>query len=183
MSSSGRHVALLRAVNVGGRNLVSMAALRAVFEALGHSEVQTHLQSGNAVFAPEPHARLGSPAAIAADLERAFEERFGFATAIVLRAPEEMTRIASAHPFAANEAEAAKLHVVFLKGDPEPGAVAALDGRRSASEEFEVRGREIYVWYGDGAGRSKLTFDRLGTPATARNWNTVTRLAALATAS
>ncbi len=180
---SGRHVALLRAVNVGGRNLVPMAALRAMFEALGHCAVSTHVQSGNVVFTARASAQDRASEAMGAELETAFAERFGFSTAIVLRSADELSRIASAHPFAAMATAAAALHVVFLAGDPDPSAVAALDGRRSPEERLSARGREIYVWYGGGAGRSKLVFDRLGTPATARNWNTVTRLSALATAT
>jgi uncharacterized protein (DUF1697 family) len=182
MPMSERLVALLRAVNVGGRNLVPMAALREVFIERGHRDVTTHLNSGNIVFTPGPRDPSGAPdvlVELTIQLEAAIEGRFGFRSSVVLRTADEMTRIADRHPHRAVERDDTKLHVVFLAGDPDASAVAALDPRRSPPDEFIVDGREIYVWYPAGAGHSKLGFDGLGTPATARNWKTVTKLATL----
>jgi uncharacterized protein (DUF1697 family) len=177
---NNRHVALLRAVNVGGRNLVAMAGLRELFVEHGHRHVTTYLNSGNVVFTPaSPESADIPPAALAQELEAAFVRRFGFASPIVLRTGDEMAAVARSHPFAAIERDGVRLHVVFLAEDPDPSAVAALDPHRSPPDEYVVDGREIYVWYPTGAGRTKLSFDGLGTPATARNWKTVTKLAAL----
>jgi uncharacterized protein (DUF1697 family) len=168
-----RYVALLRGINVGGHHLVKMAELRTVFEELGHTHVETYLQSGNVVF----RASSSKVAAVTATLEAAFAARFGFATPIVLRTRAELAAIATRHPFLAHEADHAKLHVIFVATPPPPAALAKLPAS-VPPDQFVVDGREAFIWYGDGAGRSKLKFD-LGVPMTARNWRTVINVLAM----
>jgi uncharacterized protein (DUF1697 family) len=162
------YVGLLRGVNVGGNRKLKMEDLRAMVEALGFTNVRTILQSGNVVF----EARKRPQAA-------KLEEVLG--TAVLLRSSEEILSVIEANPFPKEaEEDPGHLLVVFLSGALKDDGVL----RRTATdaEKFEVRGSEIYIHFGDGAGRSKLaqslTEKKLGVVCTARNWNTVRRLAA-----
>ena len=170
------YVALLRGINVGGHRPVPMADLRELCAALGFGSVATYVQSGNVVFTDH-----GSAADVQQRLEAAIAERFGFAADVVVRTRAELAAVASAHPFADRQADIVKLHVFFLGGEPDHERVAALDVTRFVPDELELSGREVYVHFPNGAGRSKLKFD-LGVPATARNWRTVGALLELADA-
>ena len=169
-----RHVALLRAVNVGGKNKVPMAELRDLFESLGHTNVSTFIQSGNVVFTT---SRSVTPKS----LETAIAKRFRVDTTVVLRTPSELEKVFRANPFA--RADASKLHVGFMTRKPAAAVVSKIDAARFRPEEFEIRGRELYLHLPNGMGRSKLPgyLDRqLKIPNTVRNWNTVTKLIELA---
>jgi uncharacterized protein (DUF1697 family) len=167
-------IALLRGINVGGKAAIRMAELKASFEALGFEDVVTYINSGNVVF------RGSNPDAAA--IEKRIEKDFGLTVSVMLRTPKELAAIEESNPFP--RAEPARLHVVFLSGRPTARAVAGLDPDRSPPDEFRVVGREIYLHTPGGIGRSKLAgdyFERtLGVQATTRNWNTVTKLLALA---
>jgi len=164
------YVALLRGVNVGGHRKVPMAELRAVAAALGFENASTYVQSGNLVFRAD-----GEAGEVRARLEAAIAAHFGFEVDVALRSREEWARIAGAHPLDGPERDPRFLHVVACRDTPDPARVEALTPERVAPEEVEVRGREVYVFYPNGAGRSKLVID-LGTPGTARNWRTVLAL-------
>ncbi len=161
-------VALLRGINVGGRNIVPMAELRQLFEAAGCRDVSSYIASGNVLFTHDAPDR--------AALEAAVEQTFGVASPIVLRTDEELARIVAGHPFGADTSET---HVAFLGGAP--GALGSVD---VAPDRFEVDGNNVYLQYPNGVRGSKLTGAllerRLGVTATIRNWRTVTRLAKLA---
>lgn len=172
------YVALLRGVNVGGHHKLPMAELAAIVAEAGGRQVQTYIQSGNAVFQTRP--------SLASDLtERiadGIEERCGFRVPVVLRAIDELREVIAANPFARPGVEPRLLHVGFLAETPSPERVAALDPDRYAPDRFAVHGREIYFFYPNGMGRSKLTltyFNSFKTPCTVRNWNTVHALIAL----
>ena len=173
------YVALLRAVNLGGRNAVPMAGLRSLLSSLGHADVATYIQSGNAVFAS---ARPSS--AVAAELEERIELAFGARVDVLLRTPAELAGVVAQNPFLPEETDASRLYVVFLASGPPQAAVASLDPDRSPPDELAVRGRHVYLRLPNGAGRTKLTLDyverRLGTRGTARNWRTVMKLLELA---
>ena len=169
-----RFVGLLRGVNVGGRNLLPMAELRALVESLGYTDVRTFIQSGNVLFtAPK------SPGA--AHLEAAIRERFGLAVPVVLRTPPELARAVAADPFPG--ADRAKLYVGFMTQSPSPAALAELDGRPFLPDAFAVEGKELYLHLPDGMARTKLPgyLDRrLKLAMTVRNWNTLAKLCELA---
>ena len=175
-------IALLRGINVGGRKPVPMSELRALFERLEHRQVSTYVQSGNVVFRSD-----AEESALVAGIESALRETFGFDVAVVVRNRDELARVAQAHPFAGDEPEAAKLHVFFLGDAPSAEAVVGFETDRFAPDTLVVVGREAYVHYPNGRGRSKLTIDRveraLGTVATGRNWRTVGKLVELAAQS
>jgi uncharacterized protein (DUF1697 family) len=175
-----RYIALLRGINVGGNKRVAMADLRATLESLGHGDVSTLLQSGNALFTSREANTDRLPRAI----ERAIETRHGMVVKVLVRTGPEVARIVDANPLPEAAAEPSKLHVAFLSADPDAGRFESLDASRSEREVVRSGERALYIWYRDGAGRSKLTNDllerRLGVTATSRNWNTVTKLADLA---
>ena len=180
MNPKSHFVALLRGINVGGRNKVSMPELKSSLASLGLEDVVTYIQSGNVVFRSPTADRKE----IAARIERQIAEAFGVSPTVLLRTPSELVKIADGNPYLKGQAAHSKqLHVVFLSGRPSADAVARLDPGRSPPDEFSVRGSEIYLHLLNGFGRSKLTLDyferRLGLAATARNWNTLLKLIAL----
>jgi uncharacterized protein (DUF1697 family) len=159
-----------------------MHGLRALLEELRHESVATYIQSGNAIF------RSAAPrAAVSSGIEQAIGATFGLNVKVLLRTPAELAKIESANPFLGRESDLAKLHVVVLDSAPARAAVGGLDPDRSPGDEFRVIGREIYLHYPHGAGRTKLTLDyferRLGVSGTARNWKTLLKLLELAEAS
>jgi len=174
------YAAVLRGVNVGGKNKLAMSGLRELLEELECDDVATYIQSGNAVF----RSSLGVEAAAVA-IEAGITERFGLAIRVLVRTPDDLAAIAATNPFLGRD-DLARLHVVFLDAAPKVAAVAALDPERSPGDEFAVSGREIFVHYPNGSGRSKLTLDwferQLGVAGTARNWNTLLKLQELAAA-
>ena len=170
------YAALLRAVNVGGRNRVAMARLRAALEALGYEDVSTYVQSGNVV--------LGSPtrsaSSLRVELERAMEDEFGLEVTVLVRTRAELGAVVERNPFRRSGAPDPQLHVAFLADRPSRRAIARLDPQRSPPDEFAVVDRHVYLRCPHGMGRTKLTNDylerQLGTSATVRNWRTVTEL-------
>jgi uncharacterized protein (DUF1697 family) len=170
-----KHVALLRGVNVGGKNLLPMKELAAIFVDAGCKDVCTYIQSGNVVFNAPAKVLKGLSGVIG---ERV-QQRFGYRPAVILRSSEELGKTIAGNPFLlAGEPE--MLHVYFLAELPEVVAVGVLDPDRSPPDRFHVAGREIYLHLPAGLGKSKLTngyFDsKLRTVCTARNWATVLRL-------
>jgi uncharacterized protein (DUF1697 family) len=177
------YVALLRGINVGGRNKIAMKDLHSSFVALGHGEITTYIQSGNVVFrnASTIAAKLGP--AIEDEIEKTFALKIG----VLVRTPSDFDDLIQSNPFLAPGSDTSKILVMFLDNAPTSDAIAGLDPRRSPPDEFVVRGREIYAYCPNGFGRSKLSIDyferRLQTRATARNWNTVIKLADLMAAA
>jgi len=171
-----RYLALLRGVNLAGKNKVSMAELRGLVESLGYSEVTTFIQSGNVIF------RSGEP--VTSDrLEAAIHSKFGIAVTVVLRTPSELRRTVAANPF--SQDELSKLHVGFMARKPSPSVVVSLDAERFRPEQFVVRGTELYLYLPNGMGHTKLPAyleRQLKVLTTIRNWNTVTKLAELLSA-
>jgi uncharacterized protein (DUF1697 family) len=174
------YVAFLRAVNVGGTNKVPMAHLRDALTSAGLGGVTTVLQSGNVVF--RSRAAAGAAATLVAGT---IEQAFGLQIGVVIRSAAQLAAVAATNPFLDPEPDrdAKTLHVAFLSKRPTATAVAKLDPDRSPPDAFAVVGREVYLSYPDGSGRSRLTLDylekALGVTGTARNWRTVQRLAAL----
>ena len=174
------HVALLRGINLAGRNRLPMKDLAAMFSNAGCESVATYIQSGNVVFRASPALARGIPERI----EKAISKSFGYQVPVVTRTGAEMRRIVRANPFLRSGADEAFLHVAFLDARPVAARVRALDPDRSPPDVFAVRGREIYLHCPNGYGRSKLTngyFDsKLAATSTVRNWRTVLELLELA---
>lgn len=178
---TGANVALLRGINVGGRNKLPMADLAAMFWEAGCDDVRTYIQSGNVVFQAGPALVEDIPSLISASIL----DRFGYSIPVITRTATEFQEIARVNPFAATGAEANKLHVMFLADLPDRARVATLDPNRSPGDEFAALGREVFLYYPNGTARSKLTnayFDsRLSTTSTSRNWRTVGKLLEMVT--
>jgi uncharacterized protein (DUF1697 family) len=171
-----RYVGLLRAVNVGKRK-VPMAKLRELCEGLGHTEVETLLQSGNVVFT----AKKPDPAGLA----KALEAEFGFAVPVVVRTGRQLQAVIDANPFAREAtADGKAVHVAFASGPVKAKLLDAMDRERFAPDEFAAGKDVVYLHYPNGSGRSKMTIQHfekpLGLDLTARNWNTVVKLRELA---
>jgi uncharacterized protein (DUF1697 family) len=178
------YIGLLRAVNLGGSTQVSMDALRTLLTRMGFEGVQSLLQSGNIVFR--------SPERDETKLERRLEERvakdLGLRTEFFLRTAAEWDSVISENPFP-REAEDDPQHLLLtaLKASPSKDAWTALDAAIRGREYVRGAGRHAYIVYPDGVGRSRLTAalieKHLATRGTSRNWNTVRKLATLATSS
>ncbi|WP_329062265.1 DUF1697 domain-containing protein [Streptomyces sp. NBC_01429] len=172
------YAALLRGINVSGHRPVPMADLRALLSELGHGEVRTHLQSGNAVFS----SSSDDETALAVALERAVEARFGFGVDCLVRNAAYLRAVADACPFPAATLEGRQLHCTFLSGGVGPERFASIDPAVYLPEEFRLGDRVLYLYAPDGLGRSKLgqALSRpalfKGVTATSRNWNTVVKL-------
>lgn len=170
------HVALLRGINVGGRNQLPMSELAALCTAAGCRDARTYIQSGNVLFTTDDATAAQLPSVIAAQIA----ERFGLRVPVVLRTIAHLGEVIQHNPHLAAGAAAEALHVYFLAEEPGAARVAALDPDRSPPDAFTVRGREIYLHLPNGMARTKLTnayFDaKLATVSTARNWRTVTAL-------
>jgi uncharacterized protein (DUF1697 family) len=166
-------VALLRGINVGGRSTVPMAGLRQLFEDAGFASVRTYINSGNVLF---EGARPDGTA-----LEAEIQRTFGVASTVVLRTAAELKKVAAARPFGA---DTSRTYVAFLAAKPDRDAKSRLATLEAGGDEFELRGRELYLRYPNGLGKATLTAARieraLRVPATVRNWNTVTKLVELA---
>lgn len=173
---STTYLALLRGINVGGKNKLPMKDLRDLFLAAGCRDAQTYIQSGNVIFAADPDVIASLPAVMATGIA----ERFGYRTPIVLRTVAQLGDVVAHNPYIAAGADPETLHVLFLADRPQTQRVAALDPDRSPPDAFIVRGQEIYLQLPNGAARTKLTngyFDaKLATISTGRNWRTVTTL-------
>lgn len=170
------HVALLRGVNVGGKRLLPMKELAALFVAAGCEGVRTYIQSGNVVFSAPPAVLDG----LAERIEEGIKERFGFHSPVVLRTAPELARVLRDNPFLLAGEPEKSLHVMFLAARPTAQAIGKLDANRSPADAFRVVDREIYLHLPNGSADTKLTnayFDAaLATTGTARNWTTVRKL-------
>jgi uncharacterized protein (DUF1697 family) len=171
-------VAFLRAVNVGGTGRIAMAALKALAEDIGLADPKTLLQSGNLVF----EAGGRPTAALEKLLEREINKRFAIQPDVMVRTARQLKAAMERNPFPKEaKSEPARLHVHFLKAPAGAAAVASLSRAIKGPEAVKGTGSEVFIYFPDGAGASKLTnavIERhLGARGTARNWNTVTKLA------
>jgi uncharacterized protein (DUF1697 family) len=178
-----RHVALLRGINVGGKNLLPMKDLAEIFLDQGCADVRTYIQSGNIVFRAPARLVERIPDGITKGIAR----RFGYQIPVVLRTAAELADAIANNPFLRVGADQKTLHVLFLANQPTSQGIAKLDPERSRPDAFVVRNREVYLHLPNGVARTKLTnsyFDsKLATVTTGRNWATVVKLLELIEAS
>jgi uncharacterized protein (DUF1697 family) len=176
-----RYVALLRGVNLAGYRKLPMADLRELLCALGYDDVSTYLQSGNALFT----SPRDDPRTMEKEIELEIERALGLDVPVVIRTPDELASVVAGNPFPHAPARPSHYYVCFLSGQPDPTTLSTIDRWRFEPDEFHVGDRAIYLWYPNGLHGSKLSNAfwerRLGLTATSRNWNTVTKLLALAT--
>lgn len=174
------YVALLRGVNVGGKS-VKMADLKTLCDSMRWSGVRTYLQSGNVVFTSDERDR----ARLARRMEEKIEKDLGVETTIIIRSATDLSRTLRSNSFKAAAAqEPSRLVIAFLTGKPTARAFKNLLATYVGPEQLDLKGDDLFIYYPNGQGTSKLTLTllekRLDVRGTARNWNTVSALCELA---
>jgi uncharacterized protein (DUF1697 family) len=174
-----RQIVLLRGINLGPRNRIAMPELRDALADAGFDEVRTYVQSGNVVL-----SSTANPDQVARRCEEVVADRFGLDLAVVVRTRNELAAVVERDPFGDVASDPKRYQVTFLAAKPDAEAVKRLAAVAADGEQVVHIGRELYAWHPNGVGRSKLAAllagPRLGVPATARNWSTVTTLLAMA---
>lgn len=170
-------VSLFRGINVGGHHRVRMDELKGLHEALGLKEVLPYIQSGSVVFKSDD-ADVGQ---LHRQIEDGFEKKFGFHVEVIVRTSAELRDIIDTNPFQSQQnKESSWVLVMFLAAPPDETAQEALVKTFAGPEEFFISGKEVYIYYTNGIGRSKLSNSfiekKLKTLGTARNWNTILQL-------
>lgn len=178
------YIALLRAINVAGHGTLPMADLRAFFAKVGFADAQTLLQTGNVIF----HGSKKAPTSLERVLETEAVKRLGVTTRFMVRTAPEFASLVAANPFPAMATvDPGHLLVMFLKDAADPKKVKVLQAAITGREIVRAKGKDAYITFPDGVGRSRLTnavLERaLGTSSTGRNWNTVLKIAAAAAAA
>ena len=172
-----RYVSLFRGINVGGHQLVKMDALKELHTSLDLQDIQTYIQSGNVVFANDnPDVTQ-----IQKDIEDGFAQKFGFQVKVMVRTAGEFNKMVENNPFQNQPIRELKWVVaIFLASDPISTALEDIQKTYTGPEEIHIIGKEAFIYYPEGQGRSKLTNTflekKLKAVGTARNWNTVLRL-------
>ena len=177
------YIALLRGINVGGKNIIKMNELKKTFEAMGLLGVKTYIQSGNVLFKSGEEEET-----LKKKIENAIEEQFGFSTTVILRTSEELERIVLDCPFSEEEvleaesmSETESLYVALLTNTPSKEKIEYLNVYSSASDEYRIVGRDVFLLLRNSIRNSKLAnnIQKLEVPATVRNWRTINKLIAL----
>lgn len=174
-------VSMLRGVNLAKHNRMKMDALRAVYEVLKLRDAQTFVQSGNVIFRTDERDLT----ALGKRIQSAIERKFGFQVDVILRTASELRQVIAKNPFAKRRGiESSKLLVTFLASDPGEEARAELRKVETEPEELWIEGRELYIYFPNGMARPKLPWSKiegiLKTSGTGRNWNSVSKIAAIA---
>ncbi len=180
------YIALLRGINVGGKNIIKMAELRQVLESIGLCDVKTYIQSGNVLFkSNETEESLNSK------IEHEIEAVFGICVKIILRTAEELERIILNCPFSEDEVRESKalseveiLYVALLVHNPLNENIESIAAYKSESDKYRIVGREVYLLFQHSIRDSKLANNlyKLKVPTTVRNWKTLSKINALAKA-
>lgn len=172
------HVSMLRGINVGGNRKVSMQTLKERYASLGFKNVQTYVQSGNVVFSAS-----GSATGVKEKIETDIKQTFGFEVEVFMRNAEKLSTLLEKSPFKGKDET--KLHVTFLSRKPPNVPLEELNSARAGEEDFQVAGKEIYLYCPNGYGITKLSngfFEKkLKVSATTRNWRTVNTLLVMLT--
>ncbi len=170
------YIALLRGINVGGKNILPMKELVVLLEGMSYENVQTYIQSGNVVF--QSKKKVGSKDA--AEISTRVLEKKGFKPRVLILSEAALQSAVENNPFPTSNGKA--LHFFFLESAPRQPKIEQLVSMKANSEEFELCGQVFYLYTPDGMGRSKLAANvekKLGVPLTARNWNTVSKLVSM----
>lgn len=175
-------VSLLRGINVSGQKKLPMKELKALYEALGFTDVSTYIQSGNVIFTSTEKDVDKLPQKI----EKKIKDHFGFDVSVLNRTPDELKQVLENNPFLAEaDLQENKLYVTFMAGAPDAALVEKAQAYQTQADRFSVRGQETYLYLPGGYGNSKLNNNffesKLKTLATTRNWRTVNILYNLAT--
>jgi uncharacterized protein (DUF1697 family) len=175
------YIALLRGINLGGKNKLPMKELKLLLEQEACSDVQTYIQSGNAIL----RTGVADTARLAKRITSAVGKSHGFEPRVFLCSVNDFERAAAGNPFVEANEHPKALHLFFLDEKPKTPDWSAFEAIRSKTERFELKNKVFYLYTPDGFGISKLaarTEKLLGVAATARNWRTVTTLLDMARA-
>ncbi|HYB27738.1 MAG TPA: DUF1697 domain-containing protein [Solirubrobacteraceae bacterium] len=180
MARNSSQILLLRGVNLGSHKRVAMPALRDLLTGAGFRDVRTYVASGNVVLSSGV-----APAALAAEAEQLIAERFGFEIDVIARTRDELAEVVARNPLAEVAVDPKRYQVTFLQESVDREVLGRLDLLSFEPERLVSVGRELYTWHPEGIGRSKLwaklaSRGGLGARGTARNWNTVATLLAMA---
>ncbi len=177
------YVALLRGINVTGRNKIAMADLNELFVALPADGVSTYVQSGNVVFSLPGSDGRDRVSSLRSTIETRIAGTFGLTISVLLRTAQDLQRVVAVNPLLGESRDPDRLHVTFLAEEPASARVDRIDVAAGGTDEWRLAGLEVYLYCPDGYGRTKLNnafFERrLAAVATTRNWKTVTTLAHL----
>lgn len=176
MMPLGRFVALLRGINVSGRNRIAMAELREVCSSIGWSNIGTYIQSGNVVFTAS-----GTTSQLETMLEKTIQHDLALQVPVIVRSATAWSKYVRSNPFPAeSQAEPNRVLLALSKAPPKEDTATALLRRASTGERVVQDDDALWIYYEGGAGRSKLSPALLertaGSPVTARNWSTVLRI-------
>jgi uncharacterized protein (DUF1697 family) len=172
-------IAFFRGINVVGNNALPMRELTEYLKKLNCADIRTYIQSGNVIF----HSSEGNPDSLAHRISATIAREKGFEPLVMVLDEKELAKAVAGNPFPKAAADPKTLHVFFLSAKPKPANVKSLDELKSKTERCAVKDRLLYLHTPDGFAKSKLAAAierRLGVDATARNWNTVTKMLELA---
>lgn len=178
------YIALLRGINVGGKNIIKMSNLKQVFENMKLLDVRTYIQSGNVLFKSDEYEGM-----LLKKIEREIEVNFGFSVKVILRTAAELEHIIFNCPFSkedvlevASLSKGESLYVSFLTNVPLKGKIESLRGYRNENEGYLIRDREIYLLFKNSIRNSKMltNIQKLDVSSTVRNWKTINKLSTLA---
>jgi uncharacterized protein (DUF1697 family) len=170
------YIALFRGINVGGKTKLPMKDLVSILETLDYESIQTYIQSGNVVFRSKK--KIGENEID--EIRREILDKKGFEPNVILFSVEQLQKAIKDNPFATDEGKA--LHFFFLESEPPNPKLKQLDSLKIESEKFKLIGNVFYLYAPNGVGRSKLAAaveKSIGVPVTARNWNTVSKIASI----
>lgn len=179
----GTYISILRGINVGGKNKIPMAELKALYEELKFKNITTYIQSGNVVFStPNDNQQV-----VSKKIEEGVLKRFGFNVPVIMRTTTEMQSVIKTNPFIKNKGtDETKLHITFLAGNPAADNLKKVMEYNYEPDEFTVIGKEVYLFCPGGYGNTKLSNNffesKLKVGATTRNWKTVNELLKIALA-
>jgi uncharacterized protein (DUF1697 family) len=175
------YIALLRGINVSGQKQIKMTELKALFEELKFSDVQTYIQSGNVIF----KSKEDQVNKLESKVAKAIREKFGFDVKIIVKTPKEFEYVLKNNPFIKKKKEAERLYTTFLSEVPSTEKIKKLKETDYSPEEYTIDGKNIFMFFPDGYGKARLSNNlfenKLKVFATTRNWKTVNTLWKMAT--
>jgi uncharacterized protein (DUF1697 family) len=174
------YIAILRGINVSGKNMIKMPELQNLFESLGFIKVKTYIQSGNVIF----EAGAKKPNEIEKLVEEKISERFGLKVPVLVKAKSEVEEVLQNNPFLQTDVDVSKLHVTFLSAEPQQLNIDKINKDQYLPDEFVLHHTAIYLYCPNGYGNTKLNNNffesKLKVMATTRNWKTVNELVRMA---
>jgi uncharacterized protein (DUF1697 family) len=169
------YISLLRGINISGQKIIKIDELKKLYESCGFRNVKSYIQSGNIIF----EFPSDSPEKLVKIIEKTIKDTFSFDVTVIMRTPDEFEKITQINPFAKTK-PVERLYVTFLSDTINERKTDLLNNYKSGDEDFRLIGKELYLYYPNGYGKTKLTNNiieaKLGVKATTRNWNTVNKL-------